>query len=79
MHRITRGFVQSGCDLVRAFGWRALPLVSDTRDAQAVKALVDQIMYKFGRADFIVNNASSPRGYGRVPVIELAVDVSQRD
>jgi 3-oxoacyl-[acyl-carrier protein] reductase len=70
--------IHSVADEVRALGRRALPLVSDVRDANAVERLADQVMAEFERVDFLVNNAGSTRGSDRVPVTELPLAEWQR-
>jgi 3-oxoacyl-[acyl-carrier protein] reductase/meso-butanediol dehydrogenase/(S,S)-butanediol dehydrogenase/diacetyl reductase len=70
--------IESVADEVRALGRRALPLVSDVRDAQAVEALAERVMSTFGRVDFVVNNAGSTRGSDRVPALELPLSEWQR-
>jgi len=70
--------IESVADEVRALGRRALPLVSDVRDAQAVDRLAAQVMASFGRVDFVVNNAGSTRGSDRVPATELPLSEWQR-
>ena len=70
--------IESVADEVRALGRRALPLVSDVRDALAVQALAERVLAEFGRVDFVVNNAGSTRGSDRVPAIELPLAEWQR-
>lgn len=70
--------IESVADEVRAFGRRALTVVSDVRDPQAVEALATKVVAEFGRVDFVVNNAGSTRGTDRVPAIELPLDEWQR-
>jgi 3-oxoacyl-[acyl-carrier protein] reductase/meso-butanediol dehydrogenase/(S,S)-butanediol dehydrogenase/diacetyl reductase len=70
--------IESVADEVRALGRRALPVVSDVRDAQAVEALADRVVAEFGRVDFVVNNAGSTRGSDRVPALDLPLSEWQR-
>ena len=70
--------IESVADEVRRLGRRALPLVSDVRDAQAVEALADRVLAEFGRVDFVVNNAGSTRGSDRVPALDLPLAEWQR-
>jgi len=70
--------IESVADEVRALGRRALPLVSDVRDPQAVEALAQRVMAEWDRADFIINNAGSTRGSDRVPATELPLSEWQR-
>jgi 3-oxoacyl-[acyl-carrier protein] reductase len=67
--------VESVAEEVEALGRRALPLVSDVSDADAVEALADRVEGEMGRVDIVVNNASAARGADRVPVVELPLDV----
>jgi 3-oxoacyl-[acyl-carrier protein] reductase len=66
--------IDSVADEVRALGRRALPVVSDVSDADAVEALAQRVVDEFGRVDIVVNNAGAARGDDRVPVVDLAVD-----
>ena len=70
--------IESVADEVRALGRRALPLVSDVRDPQAVEALAGHVLAEFGRVDFLVNNAGSTRGSDRVPALDLPLSEWQR-
>ena len=70
--------IESVADEVRALGRRALPLVSDVRDPQAVEALAGRVLAEFGRIDFLVNNAGSTRGSDRVPALDLPLSEWQR-
>ena len=63
--------IDSVADEVRAEGRRALPLVSDVADYEAVEDLLDTTLAEFGRVDFVINNAGAARGSDRVPVVEL--------
>jgi 3-oxoacyl-[acyl-carrier protein] reductase len=65
--------IESVADEVRALGRRAMPVVSDVADADAVDALSAQVMSELGRVDILVNNAGAARGSDRVPVVDLAV------
>jgi NAD(P)-dependent dehydrogenase (short-subunit alcohol dehydrogenase family) len=66
--------VDSVADEVRALGRRALPVVSNVADADAVDALVARTLDEFGRIDIVVNNAGAARGEDRKPVIDLDLD-----
>jgi NAD(P)-dependent dehydrogenase (short-subunit alcohol dehydrogenase family) len=66
--------IESVADEVRAEGRRALPLVSDVGDEDAVKSLVERTLAEYGRVDFVVNNAGAARGNDRVPVLEMPID-----
>ena len=67
--------IDSVADEVRALGRRAIPVVSDVADPDAVDALVARTLDELGRVDIVVNNAGAARGEDRVPVIDLDVDV----
>ncbi|MCB0994973.1 MAG: SDR family oxidoreductase [Acidimicrobiales bacterium] len=60
---------------IEALGRRALPIVSNVADAEAVDQLVDRVIGEFGRVDVVVNNAGAARGPDRVPVVDLDLDV----
>lgn len=60
---------------VEALGRRALPVVSDVSDAEAVEALADLVESEMGRVDIVVNNAGAARGDDRAPVVELDLEV----
>jgi len=66
--------IESVADEVRALGRRALAVVSDVSDPNAVDALADQVVHELGRVDIVVNNAGAARGDDRVPVVDLAID-----
>ena len=68
----------AGVELSLTSGRRALPLVSDVRDPQAVEALAARVLAEFGRIDFLVNNAGSTRGSDRVPALDLPLSEWQR-
>ena len=66
--------IDSVADEIRALGRRALPVVSDVSDPDAVDALVQRVLDELGRVDIVVNNAGAARGEDRVPVIDMSVD-----
>ena len=66
--------ISSVADEVRETGAQALEVVSDVSDADSVDQLVKDTLTKFGRVDFIVNNAGAARGSDRVPVVDLAIE-----
>ncbi|WP_217482546.1 SDR family NAD(P)-dependent oxidoreductase [Sphingomonas sp. CL5.1] len=70
--------IESVADEIRQLGRRALPVVSDVSDPEAVETLLARIVNEFGRVDFLVNNAGATRGNDRVPVTELSIDTWQR-
>jgi NAD(P)-dependent dehydrogenase (short-subunit alcohol dehydrogenase family) len=65
--------IESVADEVRAEGRRALPLISNVADPEAVEVLLGEVIGEFGRVDIVVNNAGAARGEDRKPVVDLAV------
>ncbi|MEX2236645.1 MAG: SDR family NAD(P)-dependent oxidoreductase [Dehalococcoidia bacterium] len=63
--------VESVADEVREAGAKALPMVVDVRDSQAIKDCLAQTVKEFGSVDILVNNAAAAKGNDRVPFIEL--------
>lgn len=53
------GTVYTACEEIEAAGGRALPIILDVRDADAVQASVAQTVDHFGGLDILVNNASA--------------------
>jgi citronellol/citronellal dehydrogenase len=53
------GTVYTAAAEVEAAGGRALPLLVDVRDEQAVKAAIEKTVAAFGSLDIVVNNASA--------------------
>ena len=70
--------IDSVAEEIEAAGQRALPLVSDVSDPEAVQALLARILEEFGRIDFVINNAAFARGPDRMPAVEIPIDVWQR-
>lgn len=70
--------IESVADEIRQLGRRALPVVSDVSNPQAVDALLERVMGEFGRVDFLVNNAGATRGGDRVPATEMSIETWQR-
>jgi len=66
--------IESVAEEVKALGRKALPVVSDVSNLDAVTALADQVLSTFERVDIVVNNAGAARGEDRKPVIDLDVD-----
>ena len=66
--------IDSVADEVVTLGRRALAVVNDVSDPDAVDALADQVVSEMGRVDIVVNNAGAARGSDRVPVIDLTID-----
>jgi NAD(P)-dependent dehydrogenase (short-subunit alcohol dehydrogenase family) len=56
------------CEEVEALGQRCLPVTTNIRDTAAVEALRDQSYQKFGKVDFLVNNAG-----GQFPSLPSAI------
>jgi citronellol/citronellal dehydrogenase len=73
-HKKLPGTVFSAAEAVEKAGGKALPLVLDIRDAEAVKAGVEQAAAHFGGIDICVNNASAIQLSGT-----LATDVRRYD
>jgi len=53
------GTIYSAAKEIEQAGGRALPLVVDVRDEQAVKNAIDKTAGTFGSLDIVVNNASA--------------------
>ncbi len=70
--------IDSVADEVRALGRRALPVVSNAADPDAVDELVERVLQELGRVDIVVNNASAAVGADRVPVIDMPLDEWRR-
>lgn len=70
--------IESVADEIRQLGRRALPVVSDVGNPEAVDALLELVVGEFGRVDFLVNNAGAARGGDRVPATEMAIETWQR-
>lgn len=66
--------IDSVAEEVRATGRRALPLISNVADADAVADLCRRVLGQLGRIDIVVNNAGAARGEDRKPVVDLDVD-----
>src|SRR6516162_4141357 len=66
--------IDSVADEVRALARRALAVVSDVSDADAVATLAHQVLEELGRVDIVVNNAGAARGDDRVPVVDLPIE-----
>lgn len=65
--------IESVAEEIRALGRRALPVISNVADAEAVDTLVEQVMREFAGIDILVNNAGANRGNDRVPVLDLKI------
>ena len=53
------GTIYSAAAEIEEAGGRALPLVVDVREEEAVKGAIDQTVERFGGLDIVVNNASA--------------------
>lgn len=67
--------IESVAEEVRALGRKATALVSDVSDPDAVEMLAEQVVKKYGRVDFVINNAGAARGEDRQPVVDVEPDV----
>ncbi len=66
---------------IEALGREALGVYADVSDAAQVDRMVSETLERFGHIDILFNNAASPPGRDRVPVVELeenAWDLVQR-
>src|SRR6201746_2163800 len=66
-HPKLEGTIYTAAEQIEKAGGRALPLVIDVRDEDAVKAGIEKTAEKFGGIDIVVNNASA---VSRTPVAE---------
>ncbi|GAB4520904.1 MAG: NAD(P)-dependent oxidoreductase [Roseibium sp.] len=58
-HPKLEGTIYTVAEEIEAAGGKALPLVLDVRDDEAVKAAIDRTAEEFGGLDILVNNASA--------------------
>jgi meso-butanediol dehydrogenase / (S,S)-butanediol dehydrogenase / diacetyl reductase len=56
---------------IRAAGRRAVTALVDVRSADQIDRVVEAALRELGGIDILVNNAASPPGADRVPVVEL--------
>jgi citronellol/citronellal dehydrogenase len=66
-HPKLEGTIFTAAEQIEKAGGRALPLVVDVRDDEAVKGAIDKTAATFGGIDIVVNNASAVQ---RTPVVE---------
>src|SRR5262249_22555944 len=66
--------IDSVADEVRALGRRALAVVSDVADADAVERLADLVVGERRGGDIVVITAGAARGEDRVPVVDLPIE-----
>ena len=67
--------IESVAEEVRGMGRRALPLVSDVSDLDAVTQLADDVLEQMGRIDFVINNAGAARAGDRAAVVDVSPEV----
>src|SRR4029077_2411335 len=53
------GTIFSAAEEIEAAGGKALPLQTDIRDEEAVKAALEKALERFGSLDIVANNASA--------------------
>lgn len=58
-HPKLEGTIYTAAEEIEAAGGKALPVILDVRDDEAVKAAIDQTAEHFGGLDILVNNASA--------------------
>lgn len=58
-HPRLEGTIFTAAEEIRAAGGKALPIVGDVRDDDAVMGAVEQTVARFGGIDIVVNNASA--------------------
>jgi citronellol/citronellal dehydrogenase len=73
-HPKLEGTIYTAAEQIEKAGGRALPVVVDVRDEEAVKDAIDKTAQKFGSIDIVVNNASA---VSRTPVV--ATDMKRYD
>lgn len=66
--------IESVAEEVAALNRETLTLVNDVSDPESVDQLVEATLKRFGRIDFVINNAGAARGSDRVPVVDLAIE-----
>jgi NAD(P)-dependent dehydrogenase (short-subunit alcohol dehydrogenase family) len=66
--------IESVASEITQLGCGALPLVADVAKADQVRDMVEKTVARFGRIDFLVNNASAPRLAAWAPLEELTED-----
>jgi NAD(P)-dependent dehydrogenase (short-subunit alcohol dehydrogenase family) len=70
--------IESVAEEVSDLGCRALALVSDVSDLDAVQALSERVVAEMGRVDFVINNAGAARAGDRAPVVDVDPAVWRR-
>jgi citronellol/citronellal dehydrogenase len=81
-HPKLEGTIHTAAAAIEDAGGRALPIVGDVRDADAVEAAVARTVEEFGGVDILVNNASAitPVPIGDLPVkrFDLMMQINVR-
>ena len=76
------GTVHTAAAEIEAVGGRALPIIGDIRDENAVARACSRTVEVFGGIDILVNNASAIalQGFGQLPIkrYDLMLDVNAR-
>ncbi len=67
--------LEADAEEIQALGRRTFTARLDVRSAPQIDAVIHQTLASFGRLDILVNNAASPPGADRVPVVELLEEV----
>ena len=67
--------IESVAEEVRAFGRRALTIVSDIANRDSMSELANAVEAEYGRLDILVNNASTAKGEDRKSVLDVDSDV----
>ena len=70
--------IESVAEEVSDLGCRALALVNDVSDLNAVQALSERVVAEMGRVDFVINNAGAARAGDRAPVVDVDPAVWRR-
>ncbi|AIT80064.1 SDR family oxidoreductase [Novosphingobium pentaromativorans] len=81
-HRYLPGTIHSAAEEIEAAGGKALPLVLDVRDPDAIEAAMARAADRFGGIDIVINNASAifktPVEETEVKRYDLMMDVNVR-
>ena len=71
---------EAAAELAAETGRRIVPIVANTRDDAAVKAMVEEAVGTLGRLDILVNNAARPGGPSPVPKLaDLTYEMLEED
>lgn len=74
--RISADLCEEVAGEIRSMGGRALPIVADITDADAVATMVDAAIAEFGGIDIVVNNAAAR---GRKAFVDLDMETWDRN